>query len=203
MKRTYNFIIICFFLFGSWGVCLSEELQEAESDSSFLGRFSPRFGVLAGLSFPTGEVGSVMKAGFGGSLFGDLFIPLGFLNNSGLILRTGLQLGFSSSSSENTGFDAKVGMVPIIAYADLGYPLKYGLTPSLRLGFGGTSVSLKDQSGSGNDASSFDATLQIGAALAYKPFDHISFLLNTGYALLFEEVNGSFVYLSVGAAYHL
>jgi hypothetical protein len=201
-KLTIIFIIaIC--LAGPWAFAQGEEPSTDESQGSFVGRFQPRLGLLGGLMLPVGEVGSVMKAGFGGSVFGDLAVPLSFLRESGLVLRGGLMLGYSSVSSENTGFDAKVGLVPILVYADLGYPLDFGLTPSLRIGFGGTSVSLKDQSGGGNDASSFDATLQIGAAFGYSPFKNVEFLLNTGYAILFEEVNGSFVYLTLGAAYRL
>ena len=203
MRKTHIIIIIGLFLIGSWGIGLSEELQEVEPESSFTGRFNPRFGVLAGLMFPTGDVGSVMKAGFGGSVFGDISIAISFLNRNGFVFRSGMSFGYTGAGSENTSFDARVDMVPIVAYADLGYPLKFGLVPSFRVGLGGSSVSLKDKSGGGNDQSSFDATLQIGAALAYKPFEQIEFLLNTGYAVLFEEVNGNFVYLGLGAAYRL
>jgi len=203
MRRSILFIIIVIGIAGVWSFGLAEDLESGKQSSSFFARFQPRVGVFGALSFPVGDVGSVLKAGFGGNVFGDLAIPLSFLNKNGLMLRGGLLLGYSSASSENTSFDARVGMVPIIAYADLGYPLQFGLVPSFRIGFGGTSVSLKDQSGGGNDTSSFDATLQIGAALGYKPFKNIEFLLSTGYAVLFEEVNGSFMYLSLGAAYHL
>jgi hypothetical protein len=203
VKKISFIIIFIIVLPHSWVLAQGEELSPGESESSFISRFEPRLGILGGLMLPVGDVGSVMKAGFGGSAFGDLAIPLSFLSEKGLLFRGGLSLGFSAASSENTGFDAKVGMVPIVIYADLGYALDFGLVPSLRIGFGGTSVSLKDQSGGGNDASSFDATLQIGAAFGYSPFRDVEFQFNTGYALLFEEVNGSFVYLALGAAYRL
>jgi hypothetical protein len=203
MRVMIIFVIIGILITASWGSALSDELQGEKSGRSFVERFQPRFGAVVGLMLPVGDVGPVMKAGFGFRAFGDLSIPIGFLNDSGLVLRTGLQFGYASASSENTGFDAKVGMLPIIAYADLGYPLRFGLTPSFHLGFGGTSVSLKDESGGGNDTSSFDGTLEIGAALGYRPFERVEFLLTTGYAILFEEVNGSFMYLNLGAAYRL
>jgi hypothetical protein len=203
MRAIRILIVIGILITASWGFALSEELERERTGRTFGEKFRPRFGAVVGLMLPVGDVGSVMKAGFGVRAFGDLSIPIAFLNENGLVLRTGLQFGYAAASSENTGFDAKVGMLPIVAYADLGYPLRFGLTPSFRIGFGGTSVSLKDQSGGGNDTSSFDATLEIGAALGYRPFERVEFLLSTGYAILFEEVNGSFVYLSIGAAYHL
>jgi hypothetical protein len=203
MRVILVIMVISILIVGLWSLALAQETEGERSGRTFTERFQPRFGALVGFMFPTGDVGSVMKAGFGLGAFGDLSIPIAFLNDNGLVLRTGLQLGYASASSENTSFEAKVGMVPIIAYADLGYPLRFGLTPSFHLGLGGTSVSLKDQSGGGNDTSSFDATLQIGAALGYRPFEHVEFLLHTGYLALFEEVNGNFMYLSLGAAYHL
>lgn len=203
MRKTKIIAVICFLLMAPWGFGLAEDLEENKPAGSFSEKFQPRIGLLAGLTFPAGDVGSVMKAGFGGSVFVDISIPLSFLSKSGLVLRSGVSLGYTSVGSENTSFDARVSIVPIVAYVDLGYPLKFGLVPSFRVGFGGSSVSLKDKSGGGNDLSSFDATLQIGAAFAYKPFEQIEFLLNTGYAILFEEVNGNFFYLSLGAAYRL
>jgi hypothetical protein len=203
MRAIGILIIIGILITASWGFALSDELEGEKSGRSFVEKFQPRFGAVVGLMLPVGDVGSVMKAGFGLRAFGDLSIPIAFLNDSGLVLRTGLQFGYASASSEGTSFDAKVGMLPIIAYAEIGYPLGFNLTPAFHLGLGGTSVSLKDKSGGGNDNSSFDATLEIGAALGYRPFERVEFLLSTGYAVLFEEVNGSFVYINLGASYHL
>jgi len=202
--RTIKIISIIFFLLMvSWGFGLAEDLEENTPSGGFSEKFQPRIGLLAGFMFPAGDVGPVMKAGFGANVFGDVSIPISFLNRSGFVFRSGILLGYIGAGSENTSFDARVGVVPIVAYADLGYPLKFGLVPSFRIGFGGSSVSLKDKSGGGNDQSSFDATLQIGAAFSYKPFEQIEFILNTGYAVLFEEVNGNFVYFGLGAAYRL
>jgi hypothetical protein len=199
--RVNIFIIVTIMV--SWSIALSQEVDAGKPPRSFTEKFQPRFGALAGLMVPVGDVSSVMKTGFGGRGFGDIVIPVGFLNNAGLVFRAGLQFGYTSLSSEGTGFDAKVGMFPIVAYTEIGYPLRFGLTPALHLGLGGTSASLKDQSGGGNDTSSFDATLQIGAAFGYRAFDQVEILLHTGYAVLFEEINGSFVWLSLGAAYRL
>jgi len=131
-------------------------------------------------------------------------IPFSFLEGKGFKLRGGLLIGYTRFSSSITDSSAKINMLPILAYADISYPLQKGIRPFVRLGSGGTIVSLKDKSGAVTDTSSFDYSILIGAGAGYtlKSIPYIEFLFNAGYLIAFEQVNGNFMNVTLGASYH-
>jgi opacity protein-like surface antigen len=174
---------------------------------TFLNKHQVRAGLLPGMSFPVGELGGLIKVGFAGNIFSDLAVPISFLKSRGLYLRSGLSIGYAPFGSAVSEYDAKISLLPLLAYAELAYPLQVGIKPFVRFGTGGTFSSLKDKSENpgASDESSFDYTLALGAGASYqhRAIPRVEFLLNLGYMILFEEVNGNFINISIGACYHL
>jgi|GEM_PF-3185029 len=174
---------------------------------AFLNKHQVRAGLLPGMSFPVGELGGLIKVGFAGNIFGDLAVPISFLNSRGLYFRSGLSIGYAPFSSAVSEYEAKISLLHILAYAELSYPLQVGIKPFIRFETGGTFSSLKDKSENpgASDESSFDYTLAIGAGASYqhRAIPRVEFLLNLGYIILFEEVNGNFINISIGACYQL
>lgn len=121
------------------------------------------------------------------------------------MFRSGLIIGYIPHSSASSSFVAKINLLPVLPYAELSYPLAFGLSPLVRLGIGGSFTFLKDSSGSPDPAneSSFDAAVSISAGASYqhRSIPRVEFLLNLGYLVMFEQVNGSFINLSIGAYY--
>ena len=175
--------------------------------TAFIKKYQLRAGFLPGMSFAVGELGGLLKMGLSTQIMGDLAVPISFLNDGGIVFRSGLLIGYIPHSSASSTYQAKINLLTLLPYAQLSYPLEFGLKPFARFGMGGTFSSLKDQSGSteASDKSSLDATLLFGAGVSYqhKAIPRVEFLLHLGYMLLFEQVNGSFLNLSIGACYQL
>ena len=57
---------------------------------TFTEKYQLSCGFLPGFMFPIGEVGTVMKSGFGGNIFGDVIIPVSFLQDRGFIPHGGV-----------------------------------------------------------------------------------------------------------------
>jgi len=194
---------------GEAGVQKSPRSAEGSSGgfAAFRKKYQLRAGFLPGMSFAVGELGGLLKMGLSTQIMGDLAIPISFLNTKGLIFRSGLLIGYTPHSSASSEYDAKINLLPLLPYAEVSYPLDFGLKPFARLGMGGTFSSLKDKSQSpgASDESSLDATLAFGAGASYQhtAIPRVEFLLSLGYMLLFEQVNGSFLTLSIGACYQL
>ena len=83
---------------------------------TFTEKYQLSCGFLPGFMFPIGEVSSVMKSGFGGNIFGDVIIPVSFLQDRGFIPHGGVSLGYSRFSSSPSGTSAKITMLPLLAY---------------------------------------------------------------------------------------
>jgi opacity protein-like surface antigen len=184
-----------------------EKVVQKSDKAPFKERFQPRIGILPGFAVPVGDVGPVLNTGFSGSVFGDFSLPISFLKKSGLVLRGGVSFGYAPFNSSESSAEAKVSLVPILVYTEVSYPLKFGLSPLVHIGVGGSIANLKDESGSANpaDESSFDGTFQIAAGAGYslKSLPQLEFLLNIGLLSVFEEVNGNFFYTVAGVSYKL
>lgn len=211
MRKKIIFLTIFIFLFSSllFGAepdktDTGDSAELASGTPGFIERFQPRAGILPGFAIPVGNVGSVMSAGFGGIIFADIIIPVSFLESKGFLLYGGAMAGYSHFSASASGSSAKINMVPLLVYGEIAYPLPMGISPFARLGFGGTSVSLTDDSGAVSEASNFDGTLLIGAGAGYRhsAIPYIKFIANLNYMIAFEQVTGHFISMSFGAAYH-
>ncbi len=211
MKKKAIFLMISIFLFSNLLFAAEinmkdtgDSAEQVSGTQGFIERFQPRAGILPGFAIPVGNVGSVMNAGFGGNIFADIIIPVSFLENKGFLLYGGAMVGYAHFSASASGSSAKINVIPLIVYGEIAYPLSMGISPFVRLGFGGTSVSLTDDSGTVSDASNFDGTLLIGAGAGYRhsAIPYIKFIGNINYMIAFEQVSGHFFYMNVGAAYH-
>jgi hypothetical protein len=179
------------------------EQEEAEKEP-FVKRYQPRFGILPGLTIPTGDIGSVLGMGFGGRVFCDFLLP--FLNTPGskYMVRTGLFVGYGSFSSTDPEIDATVTILPVIIYAEGSYLSESGFRPYAHLGLGITMASLQKKTEDESiSESSSDGTLSVGLGCGYtfNSIPRIEFLVDLNYMIVFEEVSGHFASISIGAAY--
>ncbi|MFC1668824.1 hypothetical protein ACFL20_00405 [Spirochaetota bacterium] len=180
-----------------------EERMRIENEGSFVGKFKPMAGLLGSTGIAVGDIGEVIVPGGGVKIYGDmLFLKFG----GNFELRSGLLFGFSYNDAKSDNYTTNLMFIPFWVYADLAYPLNFGLRPYFRLGMGITAVMLKGDPGSAEDlpeTSGVDFTIPItiGAGYTFKALPMIEWVFDFTTIIQMETVSGYFISISLGAAY--
>ena len=179
---------------------------EPTAGKPFAEKFLPRAGLFVSYMMPSGDIGSALDPAIGFGLMGDVQVPIPYLEKRNFDLRSGLALGYAKFSSTVKDFAAEVTLIPILINNELGYQTNFGLRPYFTLDLGITMASLADNSPNPEkkDTSSMDMTLftGVGAGYRHRKLPMLEVFLDVGYMMVFEQVNGNFININFGAAYH-
>lgn len=156
-------------------------------------------------SIPLGSNSSILGSGYGADITLSFYIPSSFLEDKNFYLRACISSGLLFYTSKDPDATASVYLIPAVFYAEVSYTFENALRPYFRLGPGITYSSLTGESEKTGavQTSSLDTTLaaHLGVAYTYKNTPKVEFYIDSGFLMLFEKINGSFVNVSVGASY--
>lgn len=160
---------------------------------SMVMKLEPEIGILPGIAYPFGKIGSVVNFGYGANLFSDVRIPLKYKNFN---IRLGLSVGFIFHGTTRADISANLIMLPITIYGKIGYAFDMGLRLYLKLGGGITPMMAKSML-------DMDPTAAFGIGLGYVPpkAPFIEIFIEAGMMMLFEQVRGDFITANVGVAF--
>ena len=175
-----------------------QKIVDAKKKKIFVGdnllpSLEPTVGIMPGIAYPVGKIGSRIGIGFGFNAFADVAIPV---KPDLMAIRFGLSVGYLYHGTSNTDFSSSIMHIPVNAYAKLQFLTSVGVRPYIKVGGGITPV----VSGPATDIA---PSLVVGAGLGYShaKIPYLEFFLEAGYMMVFESVRGDFVTANIGVAY--
>lgn len=160
---------------------------------NLLEQLEPTIGLLPGIAYPVGKMGSRIKIGYGFNAFADVAIPV---KPGVFAIRFGLTAGFLYHSTSGTDYASTLMHIPVNAYMKFQFLTGIGLRPYIKLGGGIVPV----LSGSSSDVPPAAlAAVGLGYTNAKIPF--MEFFIEAGYMMIFESIRGDFVTANIGVAY--
>lgn len=160
---------------------------------NLLTSLQPTIGIMPGIAYPVGKMGSRIGIGFGFNAFADVAIPV---VPDLMAIRFGLSVGYLYHGTSNTEYSSSIMHIPVNAYVKLQFLTSIGLRPYIKAGGGITPVI----SGSATDiAPSVVAAAGLGYSHAKIPY--MEFFIEAGYTMVFESIRGDFVTAHIGVAY--
>lgn len=168
-------------------------LRGGDSDESgIINVIQPSLGILPGIAYPFGKVGTKLNLGYGGLLFFDVGIPK---MPDIFKMRFGLTAGFLYHATKGAQSASQLFIIPIIAYTKLQFITAVGVRPYIKLGGGITPIF--------GGGSSYDPTFAaaFGIGFVHRKVLYMEFFIEGGIMMVFEKVRGDFVTAHIGFAY--
>jgi hypothetical protein len=152
----------------------------------------PEVGLLPGISYPFGKLGTKLALGYGATAFFDLQMPM---KPAMFEVRIGLSAGFMYHPTQATDVAPQLYIVPITVYAKFQTITKIGVRPYEKLGGGVTPIP--------GNGMSIDPTFlgMIGLGYINNNLPYLEFFIEAGVMMAFESIRGDFVTASIGIAY--
>jgi hypothetical protein len=160
---------------------------------NLLEQLEPTIGLMPGIAYPVGKMGSRIKIGFGGSAFADVAFPV---MPGRFAIRLGLSAGCLYHSTSGTDYASSLMHIPVDAYMKLQVLTSIGVRPYVKIG-GGIAPVLSG--GSSDVPLAALAAVGLGYTNAKIPF--MEFFIEAGYMMVFESIRGDFVTANIGVAY--
>lgn len=160
---------------------------------NILTTLQPTIGIMPGIAYPVGKIGSRIGIGFGFNAFADVAIPV---KPDLMAVRFGLSVGYLYHGTTKTDYSSSIMHLPVDAYVKLQFLTSMGLRPYIKVGGGITPVI----SGSATDIA---PSVVAAAGLGYSPnkIPYMEFFIEAGYRMVFESLRGDFVTANIGVAY--
>lgn len=160
---------------------------------NLLNTLQPTVGLMPGIAYPVGKMGSRISLGYGFNAFADVAIPV---KPDLMAIRFGLAVGFLYHGTKGTDYASSLMHIPVNAYAKLQFLTSIGLRPYIKAGGGITPV----LSGGATDIA---PSVVVGAGLGYSPnkIPFMEFFIEAGYMMVFESIRGDFITANIGVAY--
>jgi hypothetical protein len=160
---------------------------------NILEQIEPTLGLMPGIAYPIGKMGSRIQIGYGGNLFFDLAIPV---VPGTFALRFGLTAGALYHGTSKTSASSSVLHFPVNAYAKFQFLTASGVRPYIKIGGGTVPVLI---GGKVDIPPSAIAAFGLGYSPNKIPF--MEFFIEAGYMMVFEKIRGDFVTGNIGVAY--
>ena len=163
--------------------------------------------LMLGPVVPLGGLTDRLGTGFYGRASADVELPWLQAEKLPLGWRGGLALGIGSPSSKSG--DYKMSILTFMAGIEAAYPFtfkKQNLRPFMGLNAGMAVPMLRDERGAEEvNESSLDGALMFSLGLAYRlpSVQRLEIIVDAGYLIIFEQVNGQFLIFEAGVSYRL
>jgi hypothetical protein len=163
------------------------------SGDNLLTTLQPTIGIMPGMAYPVGKIGSRISIGFGFNAFVDIAVPV---KPDLMAIRFGLSVGYLYHGTTNTEYSSSIMHIPVNAYAKLQFLTSVGVRPYIKLGGGITPV----LSGAATDMAPA-AVAAMGLGYTPRKIPYMEFFIEAGYMMVFESIRGDFVIANIGVAY--
>lgn len=173
-------------------------LDEKKIKNPFAGKkllesLQPTVGLMPGIAYPLGKMGTRINIGFGFHAFADVAIPV---KPDLMAIRFGLSVGFLYHGVTGAEYASTLMHLPVNAYMKLQFLTQVGVRPYIKIGGGIVPV----LSGGALDVPP-GVIAAVGLGYAPNKIPFMEFFIEAGYMMVFESIRGDFVTANIGVAY--